>query len=256
MASLELKGSSKYLTTDPAKYFEVKSGNVDIYVTKLIAGELGRSIFLCNLGEGAKIPPLALANENDAYTFMLQGAHEAVLDVMEPDDGDVIREGFLNGLPDLKDSSERFSIRILDWYNDILSKESGVIEEIKNAKTEAGEEKERLFSSMFGKKKGFYYESVSSSTLYNAISIYCDYLKINVCPYRMIQADYGDDFTVEDVARMSHFVVRRVTLQEKWYKKDMGAFLGFLKRMAPPLFAFLVVRVGSLCMISNEKRAR
>lgn len=237
MAVIELKGSSKYLTADPTKYFEVKSGHVDVYVTKVEGIELGRSMYLCNVAKGTKIPPLALsdATTRQYYTFMLQGANETELEIIEPKDGEGIKNDFLATIPKLKDSDERFSIRILEWYNDILKKESETIEEIRNAKDEAGEEKARLFSSMFGSKKELFYESVSNSPLYNAIKVYCDYMKINVCSYRMIEEDYGENFSVEDVARISHFVTRKITLDKKWYRKDMGAFIGFYRDEDAPV---------------------
>lgn len=231
MASIELKGSSKYLTADPTKYFEVKSGHVDVYVTKVEGIELGRSMFLCNVGKDTKIPPLAISNavSRESYTFMLQGANEALLEVTEPEDGEEIKNDFLKLIPKLKESEERFSIRILEYYNDILSDEAETIEEMRKAKDEAGEEKIRLFSSMFGKKQELFYESISKSPLYNAMKVYCDFLKINICTYQTIVADYGENFSVEDVARISHFVTRKITLQKKWYRTDTNAFIGFYK---------------------------
>ena len=257
MASINLKGSSKYLTANPEDYFEVKSGHVDVYVTRVEGIDLGRSMYLCNVSSGVTIPPLALGNVSgkDSYTFMLQGSNEAQLEIVHPDEdeSEKIKNDFLKGIPSVKESEERFSIRILNWYNDILDNESEIIDEIRSAKDDAVEEKERLFSSMFGKQKDIFYESTSNSPLYNTLSVYCDFLKVNICPYRMVFADYGDDFSVEDVARISHFVTRRITLQKKWYTQDMGAFLGFYKDEGGPVLC-VPGKHGTFIMYDIEQK--
>lgn len=67
----------------------------------------------------------------------------------------------------------------------------------------------------------------TGNAVYDAVSLYCDYMGIPAAGYMSIKKIYGDDFTCMDVARMSHITARKVKLNPKWYKEKSYPFLAF-----------------------------
>ncbi|MBR5510364.1 MAG: ATP-binding cassette domain-containing protein, partial [Lachnospiraceae bacterium] len=69
----------------------------------------------------------------------------------------------------------------------------------------------------------------SGNHLYHAMRYICEKRKIEIASYELIRKTEGKKFSVEDVARISNFVVRQVTLEGRWYKKDGGYLVAFLE---------------------------
>ncbi len=227
---IKLRGAKKYLTGDPKEVLYVEEGTVYIYVVSVSGRKIGRSLFLTECSAGEIIPPLTvLENGTDRYwQFLLIAKTKAVLRVENyTDDTEKYREDFLNRNAKTLKGDERFSIRITNWYEEKLKSEEVEIESISKNRLKALESKLHMMADLFRREKYISYDIDTESDLYNTVSTYCNYLKVNICSYQNLKANWGDNFTVEDIARLSHFVVRKTILEGKWHKKDQGAFLGF-----------------------------
>lgn len=69
----------------------------------------------------------------------------------------------------------------------------------------------------------------SGHPLYDTMAALCEVMKIRICSYQSLEAGYGEKYTPYDIARMSHFTLREIALEPGWYKRDGGAFLGYIK---------------------------
>lgn len=238
---ISLQGSKKFITGDPYEYFTVTSGTVYVYVVHIKKGVTGRSLFLCERNEGEHIPTLAFANsgKTEYWAFLLVAADKAVLQVKKVgDDYQSIREKFLDDLGNSIERSEEegFSKTLVKWYISKLEKEKEDIAQMNRAKDVIRARRFNLMGSLFKDAKGIDIEhEPTGSRLYNIVSIFCEYRKLPICPYHILEDAYGDDFSIQDIARASHFVVREVQLGEKWWHKDMGPLIGFMKDGGRPV---------------------
>ncbi|MCR5108032.1 MAG: ATP-binding cassette domain-containing protein, partial [Lachnospiraceae bacterium] len=239
---ITLVGSRKYLTGDPAEYFHIVSGTVYVYIVHVKDAVIGRSIFFCEMGEGKDIPTFSFGNEarNEFWQFLLVAKEKAVITIEEiENEKERIREGFLSDvssvLPEGKTDSGSFSETLATWYQAQLKNESDIIaginKEIKAVKIGRVNMMESLFEN--AKKLDANLEP-SGSKIYDITSIYCDYMKLKICPYYAVADVYGDELRIEDIARASHFVLRKISLEPKWYKRDIGAMVGFYKESGDP----------------------
>lgn len=234
--TVKLKGADKFITGNPTDVFSVSEGTVYVYVVKISGGKALRSMFLCERNAGEKIPSLSLKqnDNNDIWFIMLTARAEAKLDVISTSDDteklEKYRSDFIKELEVFKEPSEdRFSIRLVNWYEGKLSGERELIEKEKVEEKQLSKGRTLLLKSLFYNNQKFVYEGETESNLYNVMSIYCDYMKIKMCSYQTVTTAYGDDFTISDIARLSNFVIRNVHLDGKWYKGDMGALVVFEK---------------------------
>ena len=255
MIKIKLRGSKKYLTGDPKEVFYVEDGTVYVYVVSSFGGKVGRSLFLTEVGPGDVIPTLAvMENETgDYWHFMFIAKSKAIIRVENSDvDIEKVRNDFLEKhLADIK-GEDRFSVRLLKWYNEKLQNEEVEINSRSVERKKSYENKLHMMADVFRKEKHISYDTETPSDLYNTVSTYCNYMRISICSYQNVINNWGQDFTVEDIARLSHFVARKITLVQNWYKHDSGIFLGFMKEDNTPVI--LVPHHGSHYILYNLKK--
>ena len=234
---MELKGSGEYRTASQDEVITVVSGKVNIYVTKFAGEQVLRSAYLCSAGEGVKIPGVYYQGGEEHWGLQLFAAEPARIEVEkeQPEKMQAIREQFVVYLPERKWKSEKLSLQLVAFLEGMVYKEEEVvlrsIDENKKARTQ----RQQVLLSPFLKAGGLKYHSHSESVTYNTMCVLCDYMKIKICSYQALEATYGADFDVYDIARMSHFVIRTIALKGKWYLQDGGAFLGYLREGHVPV---------------------
>lgn len=235
---LKLRGAKKYLTGDPYEALYVEEGTVYVYVVSVSGRQIGRSLFLTEVSEGGVIPALTVKknDSNDYWQFQLIAKSKAIVRVENPvADIDKLRDEFVGKHSDILKGDERFSVKIINWYNEKLKDEEVEMSNMKKDRFKASENKLNMMANIFRTDKHLYYKSNTPSDIYNVMSVYCDYMKVNICSYKNLVDNWGEDFTIEDIARISHFVCRKITLDKDWYKKDAGSFIGFKKDTGTPV---------------------
>ncbi len=219
--TIELSGSKKFLTSDPTEYLQVQEGIVYVYIVYIENEVTGRSIFLCERSEGDVIPTLCSANSSrsERYQFLIMAADIATLESKEVgDDNDERRATFLESVGVTLDENLGFSRTLIDWYQNKLIKEERKIKEKELEQNRIRESKVNLMGSVFKTRKSINFDDHTESHVYNVMSVYCEYLNLEICSYQTLISAVGEDFTVYDIARVSHFVVRKVKLEKGWYK--------------------------------------
>lgn len=92
----------------------------------------------------------------------------------------------------------------------------------------AYEEGLQLIYHFFHKHSEVFCENQKENDLYYAISVLCRKMKIGSVSWNDLIKIAGEDFCVEDMARMSHFPVRKLMLDPKWYQKEGGCLLAWM----------------------------
>lgn len=83
----------------------------------------------------------------------------------------------------------------------------------------------QLIYNFFHEEADQIYENQSGNDLYYAVSVICRKLQMEIVSWNNLIKAAGEDFTIADIARMSHFPIRKLILEPDWYKKDCGYLL-------------------------------
>lgn len=237
---IKLTGSEAFATPDSEEVYTVESGEANVYIQFREGEVVDRSLFLRDIAKGDKVPGLAcvMSDTENKWHFVIIPKKEVTLSRSMSEDGNAaLGNEFadsIEGFPKTEetDYQKRFTL----WYLEVLRQEALGIRKMREQKTNDSIANFDLMESLFKNRRILRYEFSSDSLLYNAASVLCDYLNIPLVSYqRLVAVRGGNDFTIQDMARLSHFVTRQVTLSDKWYKRDAGAFLGFTKEEKKPV---------------------
>ena len=265
MAQIVLRGTTKYLTGNPAEVITVQKGTVYVYVTRMVNQTPDRTFFLCEAGEGAQIPSFSVINQEDGsyLQFLLEAKEKAIAEKYEDAEHiHEVRAHFVTTYTPFEEGEKRFSQLIGEWYEENLSKEHDKIEHSFAQKEAALNGKITLMASVFMDDDKLRYEEKTDSLLYDTMSVYCNYLNIPIIAYSTLNAATGGHMTIYDIARSSHFVLRKIKLEKKWYKGDAGPIVAFYKDSEYPVLlipkgvsAYLMydLGTGTNCVVEKEE---
>ena len=258
--SIQLSGSMKYATRLRDRYYLVTKGQVRICAVLTVSNKMGREVLVYEAGEGQKIPSLFTWDEGkqQGYMFFLEAMDTATVRELEyEDDRQEIEQAFLEEAvgPDIY-TAEGQSLDLAGWidrlYNGRLDREERLMKAMESDRVKAENARRNLITSVFSTKNRPEYGIDTESDLYNAVSLLCDYMNVKICPYRVVRDSRGDDFSVSDIARCSHFVARKVVLGKKWYKKGGDAFIGFYKDTGLPVVC--IPKASGLYLLLDIKK--
>jgi len=253
---IKLSGSDKYHTTKPGTLYHVEKGQVYVYVVSATTLAAGRSILLTEVSEGANIPTFFKVDKEtvEGWMFRFIPKDEAVLTAYRMGEHqDKYQNDFLEKYTDIHPSDNGFNNLLLEWYNNQIFNDTQIIEGIEREKIRAEKENRNLIGSLFEKKRLINTNVSTESVLYNSMSVLCDYMNIKICSYGSLVQSRGKDFTPQDIARASHFVIRKITLGRKWYKENGGAFLAYTKDGNEPVLC-IPKGIGSYILYNLEKK--
>lgn len=235
---MELRGSKEYRTTSCEEVVTVVSGELNIYVAKLVGERVLRSVYLCTVSSGACIPGMSYRGSGEErWVLRLFAVEQAEIQIEpeKPQGMTEIRNDFISVLPKGDWKAGNLSMQLVAYLEGVLLKEEESIRTKREESRKAKLHRHQLLASPFLKEKGLQYHSHTPNDVYNTMCVLCNYLKIKICSYQSLEATYGQEFDVFDIARMSHFVVRTIALKDKWFLKDGGAFFGYLKENHTPV---------------------
>lgn len=232
-----IKGGEIFVTKEAGKVYRVVEGSVLVFVARFFKGKPGRRLFLAQFEEDALIPGFACTDGEEEFKFIFVALEEAVFEETSE------RRNFAGdfGLS-LSDESE-FESGIIEFYRLNAVREEGYIYKISKGAEDTRKQSIDMIKQVFDwQDEKFYGKNMpSGNRLYDCASLLCIREKIQIAPKEKITKSSGKDFTVEDIARVSHFVMRFIKLPDGWYKKDCGSFLAFREDNGSPI-----------CMLSSR----
>lgn len=235
MKDIKIQGGQTHVTQDNTTAYQVEQGHVLVYLLPYIEGKVGRRQFLMEVTEGEKIPAFASDSQMlGSWRLGLVALDKAVLRTIPNGVDDELRLAFAQKagirLFDIADYEEQ----LIEKYNINIIKEEGYIYATAREQESTYEKSLRIIYSLFhGKQKKTILES--GNTLYDTVTYLCGRADIPVVSYELLQESCGRKFGIADIARVSHFIIREVILEEKWYKRDAGPFLAYLKEGKQPV---------------------
>ena len=226
--SYSLRGGENIITSEKDDAWHVTSGKVLIYVAPWKNGIPGRRAFLCEAKAGEVIPSLCLKDyEYTDWRFCLLAADTAGITAIKGGNTSVLRARFAQraGIRDFE--REGFDRAVVNFYKLTVVAEDGLIHKTIQERKTTSENTLRLIYNVFNKKQLKIKAKNAESPLYNAVAIICGKSGIPVASFERILAACPGGFSINDIARISHFSCREVVLDENWHKSDSGALLAF-----------------------------
>lgn len=241
--TLSLWGGTIHNTTDPNVSYLVRSGHVLVYILPIRDGISDRRFLLYEAAEGERIPALSCtapfnyeSDEECLWCFGLVAVDKAELDIVDEAMSEDDKIAFAQKAGIRSISFMEFEECCVEEYQLRITKE------LRNIYT-AGKEQEEtytrtlevIYDLFYSKRKTKASHEKTNNVLYEAIAYICEAKDIALMPIDGITSSCGRRFTVEDVARLSHFTTREVILEEKWYQQDCGPILAFYADSKQPV---------------------
>lgn len=246
MERIELKGGEAYYTDALSTVYEVKSGEVLAYIVPQKNEGTGRRLLLGSFSEGESIPGFAHDSELlGSWKTMLVALDVSEIEIIKEKTTDELLIEFasktklpLMGIKGVELSKEAispeiqeaFTDAIIEKYNRNEVKQDGYIYATIKEKEYTNERTLKSIQNSFIKGSVLSDGSFSETgnKLYDAVSAICRAEHIDIAPLERIEESSGHRFAMEDIARVSHFAIRKVVLEGKWFKQDCGPYLAYM----------------------------
>lgn len=225
-----LRGGKVHLTQDKQSYYRILSGKVILYIASIKEDNThGRKHFLAEFGEENKevcIPSLKVEDEDlGNWIFIIAALQDALLERGPYNEGKSEEEVILNFATTLHlrlEDSNEFNAEVIEKVQRILVSEELSIYRNQNENEKMLQESLQSISDVFHKNKTLVQKDKTKNNLYNTTAFLCKKRGIKIAPYETVVESSGRRFTLQDIARVSHFMLREVQLDCDWYKKDSG----------------------------------
>ncbi|MDR1766246.1 MAG: hypothetical protein LBR77_09220, partial [Lachnospiraceae bacterium] len=226
MEPIKLQGGDIFITGHAADAYRVEAGDVFVYIVPLRETP-GRRAFLCRLEPGAVIPSLCHRDaEYTQWRFAVVAVGSAALSSIPGGNTQVLKRRFAARIPLENVDVEGFENACVDAYKLILVAEDGLALKTARERDTTSENILKLIYNAFGKRQQEVGEP-PGRPLYRSVSIICQEMGIPLAPLEKVQEACPGGFDVRDIARISHFPCREVSLETGWHRKDMGPLLIF-----------------------------
>lgn len=223
-----LKGGDYYITEKAENAYRVTNGTVLVFIVPYNNNVVGRRSFLYEAAEGETIPGFSYRDiEYCNWRFCFVAVEEAEISVMENASTRILQNKFCEKAAVKTFKMEGYNNSLVDQYRTNIVAEDSFIKRTQNNREGIAKGVLELIYKAFDSDKTFEQAGESNNSLYNSMVLLCHKSNVSIAPYDKITEACGDDFGVEDIARLSHFAYREIILNIGWQKKDSGAFLVF-----------------------------
>ncbi len=231
---ISLKGGQTYITHCATDAFRVKSGSVLIYIVPLRNAEIGRRSFLYEAAAGEVFPAFRYQDiEYCQWRFCVVACEEAVLSIIENGATKILKQRFCEKARVRNYKREGYEGGLVDQYRINTVTEDGFIRRSQHQRKETSQDILQLIYGAFSKNKVMGETEKTSLPLYNAMALLCAHQKMELASFEKVKESCGEETTVSDIARISHFSYREVLLTPGWHTRDNGAFLVFDEKKNP-----------------------
>ncbi len=242
---ITIHGGEVFLTNNENSVYEVKSGNALIYIAPVDKDNaIGRRLFIYEACPDEIIPSLCYTDfDGISWRFAIVAIDNVNIYEQTTNEAKQCRDIFAKKIKLKNYKMEGFEEGIAEWYRLQLIKEDGFIHKIGQEQKHTYEKGLNLIYGLFNSIPKKIEDKTKNNIIYDAISFLCRKSKINIASFDKIKESCGDDITVENISRISHFITRKIVLEENWFKKDLGPILVYSKE-EDILYACIPTKTG------------
>lgn len=228
---IKIKGGEIFLADDINSVYEIMNGDALVYIVPIEEDDLiGRRLFIYEAEKGEKVPALNYEDlDKQKWKFAIVAIDETDIRVHNVDEIELYKKEFAQKINLKNYEMEGFEEGIVEWYRFQILKEDGFIHKTGQDQKQTYENGLNLIYNLFNSIPKKTEEKSKNNITYDAVSFLCRKSKINVASYEKIKESCGNNITIENISRISHFTIRKIVLEENWFKKDLGPILVYSK---------------------------
>lgn len=227
MQRIQIKGGKIYITESSQLKYIVEKGHVLVYLLPYDGQRMGRRLYLYEAVEGESIPGFVSVGNGQSMGWRIA--------LVALDQADIVMDiGYLEDALEFAgkigihaENWQEFSDELIEKYEMNATSEEGYIYATKTELENTKYKSLKVIYDVFGldgMQEGY---EESGEEEYDAVAFVCRQEKINIAPLQEIKNCCGRKYNIQDIARISHFTVREVILEEDWFKKDCGSFVAY-----------------------------
>lgn len=236
MDYIKIQGGQIHITQDNMTVYQVMEGHVLVYLFPYTNGIPGRRQLIAEMTPGEKIPAFTKDDEVlGVWRIGLVALDKAVIKVCDEKQNEEIKNTFALKVQIKLFDIQEYDEQLIEKYNINIIKEEGYIYATAREQKNTYEKSLNIIYGLFQRKKENRVISQSGNRIYDGVAYLCNKSDIQIASLDKIQDSCGRRFTVADIARISHFIVREVVLEPKWYKRDSGPILTYRKDGHQPI---------------------
>ena len=223
-----LDSENSFLTKNKYDAYKVMDGTVLVYIVSVHNGKSGRKVPLYEAEKGEVIPSFEYKDSDfNDYAFCLCALEKAEISVMENCSTRILRQRFAEkaGLKEIE--SEGFFEAAAEKYRMSAIVDLGTLKRKEKDDIKVSQNISSSVVNAFSRKRRQYKIPDTDNPLYNTVALLCGHLGIKLADYQKLYSLYQDNFSLDDMAELSGFSYREITLERDFRKKDIGAFLAF-----------------------------
>lgn len=228
---ITIKGGELFLTDNVNAVYEIATGEALVYIVPIEeSGSPGRRLFVYDAKEGEKIPALNYTDfDKLRWEFAIAAIDETTIRMQEIDKIERYKRAFAQKVKLKSYEMEGFEEGIVEWYRFQILKEDGFIHKTSQEQKHTYESGLNLIYNLFNSVPKKVEDKTKNNIIYDAVSFLCKKSKINIVDFEKLKESCGNDITIENISRISHFTIRKIVLEENWFKKDLGPILVYSK---------------------------
>lgn len=253
MQEITLTGGQLHITKDRIAY-EVQEGTALVYLLPYQDAKPGRRKLIAELSAGERLPGFAHDSELlGGWRIGICALDKARIAEAGAADEELLRsfaQRIHLHVTDIADYDEE----LIEQYNLDLVKEEGYLYRSHKEREDVYLKGLRLIYHVFRPQLRST-DTDSGDALYDATAILCRLSDIPVADYAQIRECCGREFGLEDIARISHFVTRDITLEDGWFRQDAGPVLVYEAESGMPIACVPTGPSRYVAYRSKESRA-
>jgi len=228
-----IHSTKPYHCENPTDAYRLEKGEVYLYVVPLENGRPGKRIHYCDLkatDANRTIPAFAFRDANHKnWRLLIESAgDEAELTLLPGGATEELCRQFLSRRQITTYDQEGFENSLVEFYTkQVVVKDKGFILKSEHSGDQSQQKVVDVVKDTFSDMGQLEH---TSSTIYQALQFVCKRMQISLVKAEELFIRCGKDPDIQEIARASHFICRKVLLDADWYKSECGGLIGTLDK--------------------------
>lgn len=219
---ITLKRSQKILADKAYQAYRVVSGRVLVFLQPYSTEGIQKQMFLREAERGDIIPSLNLTDKKNEMYFSLFLFAEEETELENTENTEEVKKAFYASVLDQMEEEQKApEMELLMFYYQKRENSKGRVQNMHHREETSENHREVIIHSVFQKKRERRLSSVvrTGNSRYDAAAYLCSILRIPIASLRRIEKACKGNISLNDIARISDFVCREVTLENGWQKE-------------------------------------
>lgn len=237
MSTKIIHGGEVYITESNAVSYTVISGHILVYLFPYEDKTPGRRLFLYEAKEEEQIPGFASDTRIlGSWRIGLVALDHAQFSETRGEPNEQVILDFAERAGIKIQQASQFEEALIEHYNMDAVKAKGAIYATERAMHSTRQRSLEIIYRLFRNEgRSSEVKEKTGNVLYDTVAYICGKEHIDIADIDRVRESSGRHFSLSDIARVSHFTVREIALDEKWYTRDSGVILAFTEDGKKPV---------------------